>query len=550
MKKKLLFLLVMLNLFQHHNANAQAPPWLWAKSAGDQGNENGYGVAVDGNGNVFVTGNFTSTSLTFGSTTLNNAGNTDFFLVKYDNSGNVLWAKSAGGTSYEGGLCIAVDAGGNVLVGGYLQSASITLGSVTLNNSAGTSSDFFTVKYDNSGNVLWAKSAGGTGLELMNGIAVDAGGNVFVTGTFYSPSFTFGSTTLINGGSAIGDVFVAKYDNSGNPAWAKSAGGVEFDVARRITTDAGGNVFVTGMFASSSITFGSVTLNSSVPGFDIFIVKYDNNGNALWAKRPGIAVSYGIATDAGGNAYITGNFSNPSLIVGSDTLISAGSEDCFVIKYDSSGNAVWAERAGGNGTDVGNDIACDAAGNVFVTGSFRGLSFTFGITTLTNAGTAGTFDMFVFKYDSSGNPLWAKSVGATGEENGNSIAIDASTNAYVTGGFGSASVAFGSTTLNNAIGGSVDIYTAKLEGIVGIEENNFSASIHVFPNPFSAELIITDKTNSPSEIFLYDVTGRKIFSRTFSHSVAINTEQLVEGIYFYYAKNGNEIISSGKVIKQ
>ena len=137
-------------------ANAQAPAWQWAKSAGGaSGSTNGQSISTDASGNVFVTGDFNVASITFGTTTLTRAGGADIFVVKYDASGNVLWAKSAGGTSSDYADGISTDASGNVLVTGSFASASITFGTTTLTNTLSNFPDIFVVKYDASGNVLW-----------------------------------------------------------------------------------------------------------------------------------------------------------------------------------------------------------------------------------------------------------------------------------------------------------------------------------------------------------------------------------------------------------
>ena len=142
---------------------AQAPDWLWAKGAGGTYNDYTHSIAVDANGNSYVTGYFDSPTITFGSTVLTNAnsagGTCDIFIVKYDESGNVLWAKGEGGTSTDYAYSITVDANGNSFITGYFDSPSIIFGSTTLTNAdnTGNTGDIFIVKYNTSGNVLWAK---------------------------------------------------------------------------------------------------------------------------------------------------------------------------------------------------------------------------------------------------------------------------------------------------------------------------------------------------------------------------------------------------------
>ena len=212
----------------------------------------------------------------------------------------------------------------------------------------------------------WAKSAGGNLYDYSQSITTDAVGNVYITGVFSSSTLTFGNTTLINAGGC--DVFIAKYDPNGNVLWAKSAGDNNTDCGTGITTDVVGNVYLTGRF-SSTITFGNITL-SSAGDIDIFIVKYDSDGNVLWAQSAGGNSEdeiHSIATDAVGNVYITGYFNSSTLTLGNITLANtyAWRSDIFIAKYDPNGNVLWAKSAGGSDTDCGIGIAADAVGNVY-----------------------------------------------------------------------------------------------------------------------------------------------------------------------------------------
>lgn len=203
---------------------------------------------------------------------------------------NWAWAHSSGEFFNDVSNCVATDTNGNVFVIGYFDSPTITFGTITLVNhdTLGNSADIFIVKYDASGNVLWANSAGGIESEDGIGVSVDINGNVFITGGFQSPVIFFGNDTLFGSNNLFNDydVFIFKYDAIGNELWAKSAGGINYDYATGLSTDAAGNVFIAGMFESPTISFDSTILNSG--GFvTIFITKYDSSGNVLWAKSSG-----------------------------------------------------------------------------------------------------------------------------------------------------------------------------------------------------------------------------------------------------------------------
>ena len=371
---------------------AQLSPWLWAQKAGGTGEDSGHSIAVDASGNSYVTGGFEGTAI-FGSTTLESGGSQDIFVAKLDNRGNWLWAKKAGGTDSDYGYGIAVDASGNSYVTGYFK-GSATFGSTTLTNNG--FANIFIAKLDSSGNWLWAKNAGYSGCGTSgNGIAVDASGNIYVTG-YCADSAIFGSITLTSNGDS--DIFIAKLDSSGNWLWAKNAGGTDYDYGQGIAVDASGNSYVTGYFESTTATFGSTTLTSS--GFsDIFVAKLDSSGNWLWIKNAGGTDYYegcGIAVDTSGNSYVIGWFEG-SATFGSATLTSNGDDDIFVTKLDSSGNWLWAQNAGGTGSDWGHGIAVDAIGNSYVTGYFFSTAATFGNITIYGSGTVYNTDIFVVK---------------------------------------------------------------------------------------------------------------------------------------------------------
>jgi hypothetical protein len=420
-----------------------------ARRAGGNGMDYGAGIVVDSSGNSYVTGEFEGTSA-FGATTLTSAGINDIYVAKMDSGGNFLWAKRAGGTSYDRGRGIAVDSSGNTYITGYFQGTA-EFGATTL-TSAG-SSDTYIAKVDSGGNFLWAKRAGGTSGDEGHGIAVDSSGNAYVTGIFTGTA-VFGATTLTSTSVGGGDTYIAKVDSGGNFLWAKRAGGTSGNVGYGIAVDSSGNAYITGYFTGTAV-FGATTLTSAGQQ-DTYIAKVDSGGNFLWAKRAGgtnYNHNFSIVADSSSNAYITGYFKGTS-VFGATTLTSAGDVDVFIAKVDSGGNFLWAKRAGGTNQDSGWGIAVDSSGNAYITGYFNGTAV-FGATTLTSAG--GSVDIFVAKVDSGGNFLWAKRAGGISGAGGNGIAVDSSGNAYVTGQFQGTAV-FGATTLTSAGGNDVFIW--------------------------------------------------------------------------------------------
>ncbi len=534
---------------------SQAPNWVWAKSAGGSDKDASYSVTTDASGNIFITGFFQSPTITFGTTTLTNTGISNIFIVKYDALGNVIWAKSAGGTTTAWCYSVTTDASGNVFITGSFGSPTITFGTNTLTNAnnTGSNSDIFIVKYDALGNVIWAKSAGGTAADGVTGITTDASGNVYITGGFQSPTISFGTASLTNSG--INNVFIVKYDALGNVIWAKSAGGTNIQgTARSVTTDASGNVFITGDFQSPTINFGTITLtnaDNTNNSMDIFIVKYDAFGNVIWAKSAGgIAddVSNSVITDASGNVFIAGYFSNPTITFGSSILTNVGYNNIFIVKYDVLGNVIWAKSAGGTTNDYSASVATDASGNVFIAGYFQSPTITFDTTTLINAGNT---DIFISKYDALGNVLWAKSAGGTDADFPHSVTTDVSGNIFITGSFSSATITFGTTTLNNFVSGNQDIFLAKLEpntnSVSQLEQANF---VSIYPNPFTSLTTITfssEQTNTTIKVT--DILGKEIKALNFRGKQCIIEKGTMEsGVYFVTITDEKKNVVNRKVV--
>ena len=577
MKKLLLF---GISIVLSTNCFSQSANYLWAIGPGGTGSDEARCVATDINGNIIVTGRFYSSTITFGTTTLNNAGFDDMFIVKYDPTGNVLWAKNqdAGGTGGGNGLSVVADAGGNVILTGYFYDSTITFGATTLTNLG--SADIIVVKYDPNGNVLWAKQqdAGGNDEDVTNTITADADGNIIITGGFLSDSITFGTSTLTNRDS-IGrtrDIFIVKYDPSGNVLWAKQqdAGGSNADNAWGVAADASGNLFVTGHFYSPTMTFGTTTLtnaDSSNTNNDMFIVKYDSNGNVLWAKQQDAGGSSseagrGVVVDANGSIILTGNFSSPTITFGTTTLTTAGSADIFILKYDPNGNVLWAKQqdAGGTGVDDALSIAVDASDNVLVTGSFVSPTITFGTTTLTNATSSNIYtDIFIVKYDANGNNLWAikQTSGGSLNDVAKSVATDADGNIIVAGFYTGRpsigrprpvppiTITFGTTVLSATTGISgvnQNIFVAKLDGtITGIENNTLNNEVSVYPNPTTGLLFLSNNY----DVTVTDLTGRLITKEQNTNAIDIVNQPA--GMYFLLLTNNKgQIVQRSKVVKE
>jgi hypothetical protein len=311
---------------------------LWGKLVGTyNGPTESYAIATDQFANVFITGLYSDASLAIGSTTLINYGDDDMFIAKYTSQGNFLWARSAGGKAWESGSAISCDAFGNPYIAGRFND-SLVIGSTTLVCS-GTGSgkqDIFLAKYDQEGGFVWATKAGGTEYDEVTSIVNDNSGNSYITGSYRSDPMCFGSTTFSIVHPYTSDLFLAKYDSSGNVVWATATGGTYADIGYDMTIR-DSSLFLLGTYMSSVIPFGTTTLtNSSGNEIETFITNFDLNGNVVWAKSiqgPGHNTGNGISANAT-SLFVTGSFSGPYFKVGPDSLINLGVVNGFVARYD------------------------------------------------------------------------------------------------------------------------------------------------------------------------------------------------------------------------
>jgi Beta-propeller repeat len=492
-------LVVALNFVTLVSSNAQAPAFAWAKKPDGTGIASASAAATDASGNLYITGYLSTTNVTFGTITLTNSGASDVFLLKYDPDGNVVWARQAGGNGFTG-LSLCLDGSGNVFIAGYFTAASTSFGGSILTNATGT--HCFVMKYDHSGNPVWATQSSGDGREYGRKVAVDALGNVYLTGEFTGTNCTFGTNIFdsTQNSSFGSDVFVTKYDQQGNLLWAKRAGGVSDDHAGGVGVDAAGNCYIAGTFGIPSMTFENTTLNAN-GYYNIFLAKYDNEGTLLWAKgagRPdrdfgnfGADWANALAVDSVGNSYLAGVLGSASISFDEIAITNRGVSDMFVAKYDTAGNILWATNYGGVGYDGTFDMALDSAKNVYVLGGFMSTNSIFGTATLTN--NSGNEQMFIAKIDTDGSPVWAQQTTGNGTVYPYGIAVDSKGNTYAVGYFNLAAN-FGNTTL------TVDNYTmfvAKLDGPPLLKTTITSGQLVLTWPTYQADFVL-ESTSNPS----------------------------------------------------
>jgi hypothetical protein len=348
---------------------------LWANTyAGSPtGLDYGYALAVDQNGNAYVGGFGNGDNPTF-----------DIFVVKYSNTGDVVWTQrwSSPIQTYSAyAYSIAVDKQENVYVTGFMSDGL-------------TDGEFVTLKYDSMGNLQWSARYNGSpnSIDYSNCIVVDDSGNSYITG-------------WSGGANNLWDYTTIKYSPNGDELWVRRYNGSanDNDFAYRVALDSSGNVYVTGQ----SVETGSDN--------DITTIKYSPDGDVLWTQRyngpaNGYDAGQAIAVDASGNAYVTGNHT------------TATGLDCATLKYSTNGELLWAASYDGpdNGGDVLISIALDDLANVYVSGFVA---------------SGGASDFVTIKYDTTGVEQWVRLYNGPGNSYDGTyvIAVDNNRDVLVTG---------------------------------------------------------------------------------------------------------------------
>jgi Ig-like domain CHU_C associated/Secretion system C-terminal sorting domain/Beta-propeller repeat len=456
--------------------SAQLPIFQWAKQVSGSGsNEFGNDIAVDSLGNVYTVGVFRGLADFDPGTSsfnLSSSGNFDGFILKTDANGVFVWAKKLGGTFDDYATKISIDNLGNLYVTGYFQGlVDFDLGSGTYNLAASSDPDSYILKLTKNGDFIWVKQFSGN-LNISNSMAIDDSANIYTTGGFQG-TVDFDPNVGVQNLNAVGlfDVFVSKLDSSGNLMWVKIIGSTSNDISQSIALDKQHNVYTTGMF-TGTVDFdpGSGVFNLTSGYEDAFVSKLSSGGEFAWATRVGDVareLGYSITVDDSNNVYYAGVFEgtvdfDPSVTI--TNLTGVGSSDAFISKLDSLGKFVWATAIGGNSGDGAKDVASDAFGNVYLTGYYGNTADFDPSAAVANLTAVGLTDFFILKLTGAGNFVWAKSMGGSTSDAGNSIFLDAVNNIYTTGYFQ------GTVDFNPDAGvanlvsesGTLDIFTHKM----------------------------------------------------------------------------------------
>ncbi|HPI11823.1 MAG TPA: SBBP repeat-containing protein [Catalimonadaceae bacterium] len=554
----------------------------WAGSIGGLYGEESTSIATDSSGNVFTTGVFDGIG-DFdpgpGEHLIEAQSVDDLFIQKLDSNGNLVWVITLG--NFNGGgygsvlpQSIALDKSGNIYTAGYY------LGPVDFDPGPGTSVlpclgnwDAFVIKLNPDGAFEWVKSINGSRYERVNSIAIDEVGYPCITGCFNGTVDLDVGPGVSNSVSAgLFDIFIVKLDPDGNSIWTKQIGGPADDKGFHISTEPKGDIYVSGCFGKT-VDFnpnGSGGILNAVDSISHCILKLHSDGRFDWVKKLQIHhhnTDYRcpVVADNKNNLYVTGFFYGSVVFdsgVDTVTITSKGDADVFILKIDSSGQAIWARSVGGSDGDFSASITLDEEGNIYTTGNFTNtVDFDPGpdVFNLTNAGKA---DMYCLGLKPNGDLLWARGIGGTWYDGGSAIALDQRGNVYITGHF-EKTVDFDpgprsylmSTGFSNS-----SIFVMKLGDKIKTLPDHTQPDTTgnppyflPFPNPVSSYFYIrSDHEHLGTDYTLYDVPGRKLLSgKLLSAYTKVDVETLPPAVYFldFDTHRQGEDILTRKVVK-
>lgn len=350
---------------------------IWLQSIVSSGIVDNSIINIDNNGDLILLGTYYGDLFAKSNHLKSINYSIDFFVIKYDKNGNLLFVKNIGSDNEEGGFDVITDSNDNIYITGSFSSNTIQIDSLQLKKASASSWDGFLIKLDSNGRALYTKSFGGDNAAYPKIMTIDNNDNIILNGVYSGNILKFDSIILKNHGkNGFNEVFTVKFDSNGSYKWAKSINGIKSEWPGSIDTDEENNVYVTAWFDSDTIILENKTLIKNYPGtaFDnLCIAKYNSNGDLKWAK----SIDNGIASlDAGsikvkpsGDFYWYGTFDSTAQKIDGLSLTNfRGQTDLFIIKFDTDGKAINAKSIGGNKHDLGSNLEIDINENVYTGG--------------------------------------------------------------------------------------------------------------------------------------------------------------------------------------
>ena len=440
---------------------------------GGSGNEEGNAIAVDNAGNTYIVGFTDSLDFPTASATqpVFGGGRQDAFVVKLDPSGTrVIYSTYLGGDQQDNATSIAVDETGNPWLTGFTASTNFPVVNAFQPNRAGLLNAFVS-RLNAGGSLIYSTHLGGNGSDYGSSVAVDASGNVYVSGMTTSVNFPLANATQSSFGGVV-DMYVAKFNASGRRLlYSTFLGGAGIDGASSIAVDSSGSIYVTGLTSSPNLRIVNALQPQFGGGlFDAFVAKLNASGSQLIYSTylGGSREDRGlrVAIDSEGNAYVTGDTDsfNFTTTAGALQANAGGGADAFVAKLNSSGTQlIYSTYLGGSGIEGGTAIAVDASGSAVVTGFTGSTNFPTS-SALQQTFGGGSFDGFVAKIGARGTHLdYSSYLGGTDVDSGFGAAVDAAGSLFIMGLTKSIDFPTAGALQRNNAGGASDLFVAKIK---------------------------------------------------------------------------------------
>ena len=491
--------------------------------------EASFSTSTDPSGNVYIAGRTSSTiNIASGGHQNSFSAGYDAFLVKFNSSGVRLWATYYGGANWDSGYSCTTDAQGNVyLAGATAGSAGAIASGGHQNTHGGGSNDAYLAKFNSNGQRIWATYYGGAGDDYALHCKVDYAGNIYLVGATASTTAIASNGHQNTYGGGTYDPFLVKFDENGVRQWATyyggNGGGVVDEIGYSCATDQNGNVYLAGRTNSQIGISSNGYQNSLGGGYDGFLVKFNASGQRQWATYYGgfnWESAYSCATDASGNIYLAGATAGSAGAIasgGHQNTHGGGTNDAYLVKFDSNGLRKWATYYGGSADDYATYAVTDVSGNIYIAGNAAS-SNNIASGGHQNTYGGGNYDAFLARFDSNGTRLDATYFGGLGDDRGHGCDIDAFGNLYITGQTSSTNLSSGGHQ-NNYGGGTFDGYLTKYNVIfLGIEASKNPLDARLYPNPTRdiANLELFLEAPADIEIILYNQLGQEISSQKYS----------------------------------
>jgi hypothetical protein len=493
--------------------SGQGPEIEWQKSLGGTAYEEARSIDQTSDGGYVVAGYSYSND----GDVSGNHGEEDYWIARLDSDGELIWQKSLGGSNIEFGYSIHQTADGGFIIAGNSDSND---GDVTGNHG---DSDYWIVKLDSDGELIWQKSLGGTDLDGAASIQQTSDGGYIIAGLSYS------NDGDVNGNHGNSDYWIVKLDSDGELNWQKSLGGTAGEEARSIWQTFDGGFIIAG---DSNSNDGDVTGNHGEQ--DYWIVRLDSDGELIWQKSLGgtsaeLATSVQQTADGG---FITAgiSFSNDG-----DVTENHGVFDYWIVRLDADGELIWQKSLGGTGPDIAFSLQQISDGGFIISGGSG--SYDGDVT-----GNHGEQDYWIVKLDSDGESIWQKTLGGTSNEVATSIQQTSDGGFIIAGG----SYSNDGDVMGNH--GDSDYWILKLSSVVGLDEMEFK-EFSIYPNPVSQSFTLSTELEAIGHSFvIVDQLGKVLLEGEItSTSLDFDASSFPSGTYYLLLQDGRNSI---EIVKQ